>query len=177
MKTVNSAYSRFHSDLEHMRADAKMAKAIVENADKQMKDVRQSAVKAIHATSTCASGKHDDDDRDEDNDDNDDNDEHSSREGNVLVVLFSNLQSLFGNHTVTVNTTTNTNTTFTGDPQQIAEQAVALMQSFFDDAKAQLADLATPSPRATRTPKATAKADSHHGRNDSQRHEREGDDH
>ena len=172
--TVDSAFSHFHTDLVHMRADPKAAKAVIEDADKKLKDLRQSAVKAIHATSTCASGKHDDEDKDQDENDDDDNDKGSSRDGNFVVVLFSNLQSLFGSHTTTtVNTTTASaapsatrNTTFTGDPKQIADAAVAAMQLVFDDAKSQLAELATPSPRAARTPKATAKVDTSHGRSE-----------
>jgi len=185
---VNSAFSALHTNLTHMRTDAKTAKAIVENADKLMKDIRQSAVKAIHATSTCASGKHDDED-DEDEDHDDDNDKHSSR-GNFIVVLFSNLQSLFGDRTVTVNTTTasaspsasastSPNTTFSGDPKQIADQAIAAMQLVFDEASAQLSELATPSPRATKSPKGT-KVDTSHGRSErsgkSGHGDREGDD-
>jgi hypothetical protein len=189
VKTVDTAFSHFHTDLMHMRADAKSAKDTVENADKLLKSIRQNAVKAIHATNTCASGKDDEDkdnEQDEDNDENDDNDGHSSsHDGNFVVVLFTNLQSLFGNRTVTVNTTTasaapssSPSTTVTGsDPKTIADNAVAAMQVVFDDAKTALGTLATPSPRATRSPKGTAKADvkarNEHGHGSS---DREGDD-
>ena len=187
VQTVNSGFSHFHTDLMHMRADAKTAKSIVENADMLLKDLRQSAVKAIHATSTCASAKDDDEDNDKNEDeDEDDSDNHASHEGNFVVVLFSNLQSLFGDRTVTVNTTTASaapsttpNTTFTGDAKQIADQAVAAMQLVFDDAMSQLAELGTPSPRATKSPKAT-KVDTSHGRSErsakSGKADREGDD-
>ena len=176
VQTVNSAFSGFHTDLMHLRADAKAAKAIVEQADKDLKEIRQSAVKAIHATNTCASGK-DDDDKDQDEDNNDDHD-RSSHESNFVVVLISNIQSFFGNHTQTVNNTTTTNTTFTGGPKDIADQAVAAMQQVFDDANAQLSELASPSPRATRSPKPSAHVDTHKTRDHGKggRGDREGDD-
>ena len=185
VKTVNSAFSGFHTDLMHMRTDAKSAKDTIENADKLLKSIRQNAVKAIHATSTCASGKDDEDNDNEQDEDDDDNDEHgSARNGNFVAVLFTNLQSLFGNHTVTVQTTTASaspapsGTIVTGsDPKTIADNAVAAMQVVFDDAKTTLDALPTPSPRATRSPKGTAKADvkakSEHGHGSS---DREGDD-
>ena len=187
VKTVDTAFSHFNGDLMHMRADARSAKDTVEKAGKLLKGIRQNAVKAIHATNTCASGKDDEDkDNEQDEDNDDDSDAHSSsHEGNFVVVLFSNLQSLFGNHTVTVNTTTasaapssSPNTTVTGsDPKTIADNAVAAMQVVFDDAKLALSKIATPSPHATRSPKGTAKADvrahSEHGHGSS---DREGDD-
>jgi len=191
VKTVNTAFSQFHTDLMHLRTDNKgdAGKAIVENADKVLKDLRQNAVKAIHATNTCAEKATDDEDANEqDNDDNDndendddqgDNDNHKSSskaEGNFVVVLFSNLQSLFGNHTVTVNTTTasaSPSTTLTGgDPKSIADEAVAAMKLAFDDAKSQLDALPTPSPRAkaSKSPqplRTDKRGDSHgHGHND-----------
>jgi hypothetical protein len=167
VQTVNSAFSGFHTDLMHLRSDAKSAKDTIENADKLLKSIRQNAVKAIHATSTCASGKDDEDnDHEQDEDENeDDDDQGSSRSGSFVAVLFSNLQSLFGSHTVTVRTSATatpapSGTTVTGsDPKTIAENAVAAMQVVFDDAKAALDALPTPTPRATRSPKATAKAD------------------
>jgi hypothetical protein len=187
VKTVDSAFSHFHADLTKMRTDNKSAKSIVENADKQLKDLRQNAVKAIHATNTCASGK---DDEDKDNEDeNDDDDNKTSQNGNFIVVLFSNLQSFFGGHhkdqtksttlttlTVSPNASTSPSPVASGDPKTIADNAVAAMQLVFDDAKAQLAALPTPSPRATRSPnpKGTAKADDHHGK--SERGDRSDDD-
>jgi hypothetical protein len=156
------------------------AKDIVENADKLLKELRQNAVKAIHATKTCAGAK-DDDENDQDEDEDNDDHKSSKREGNFIVVLFTNLQSFFGTRTVTVNTTTAsaspgtsaspnpsaTNGT-SNDPQTIADNAVAAMQLVFDEAKAQLDALPTPSPRAVNTPKpkGTAKADDHRGKNE-----------
>lgn len=194
MKTVNTAFSQYHGDLMHLRTDKKgdAAKTIVENTDKLLKELRQNAVKAIHATSKCAEKATDDEDANEqdndenDNDENDDqdNDSHKSSkkaEGNFVVVLFSNLQSLFGSHTVTVNTTTasaspSTGTAVTGgDPKSIADEAVAAMKLAFDDAKTRLEALATsptasPRAKASKTPqplRTDKRGDSHgHGHSD-----------
>jgi hypothetical protein len=185
VKTVDTAYSRFHTDLMRIKDNKSSdAKDIVENADKLLKSLRQNAVKAIHATKTCAGAK-DDDDEDDQDEDEDHERGSSKREGNFIVVLFSNLQSLFGTHTVTVNTTTasaspgastspnpsaspSATNGASRDPMTIAENAVAAMQLVFDEAKAQLDDLPTPSPRAVNTPKpkGTAKADDHRGKNE-----------
>jgi hypothetical protein len=183
VKTVNSAFSHFHSDLMRMKDNKKSdAKDVVENADKLLKELRQNAVKAIHATKSCAGAKDDDDEDDQDEDEDNDERKSSKREGNFIVVLFTNLQSFFGTRTVTVdtNTASTSMTSFTAptdgtssgttsdDPQTIADNAVAAMQLVFDEAKAQLDDLPTPSPRAVNTPKpkGTAKADDHRGKNE-----------
>jgi hypothetical protein len=145
VKTVNSAYSQYHTDLVRMRDNKNAsAKDIVENAEKLLKGLRQNAVKAIHDTKTCAGAKDDDDDDEE------------NAEGNFLVVLLSNLQSLFGANTVTVDTTT---VGTSSDPKTIAEDAVAAMQIVFDEAKAQLDELPEATARATKSPKPTADSD------------------
>src|SRR4051812_6350785 len=186
VKTVNTAFSHFHTDLMHLRTDKKgdAAKNLVDNADTLLGDIRQNAVKAIHATNACAKNDDeekadkDNDDEDKDEDENDSDDHKSARtgEGNFVVVLFSNLQNLFGTHTVSVNTTTasaspsattspsaapstsaspSATTGTTGDPKTIADNAVAAMKLVFDNAKTQLDALPTPSPKARQT-KSTA---------------------
>ena len=179
VKTVNAAFSQFHNDLMHLRTDNKgdAGKAIVSHADTDLKVLRQNAVKDIHATSTCARKATDDENENEDNDEDNDHEgndhKSSSREGNFVVVLLSNLQSFFGSHNVTVNTTTASaspsTTTVTGsDPKTIADEAVAAMQAVFDDAKSQLDALATASPRAKASkspqPLKTNKHSDSHGR-------------
>jgi hypothetical protein len=156
VQTVNTAFSKFHTDLMHMRSDSKSdaAKKIVDDADAALKTLRQNAVKDIHATSACAKAENDDEDANEqDNDENDDNDSNKSEkhsETNFLVVLLGNL---FGNNTST--TSTNTTLTTTGDPKAIADAAVAAMKLAFDDAVAQLQALPTASPKPTKAPHAT----------------------
>ena len=151
------------------------AKGIVENADKLLKDLRQNAVKAIHDTKTCAGA--------DDDDDEDGGRKSSKREGNFIVVLFSNLQSLFGTQTVTVNTTTasaSPSTSASPNPSAspsatngtsneamtIAEDAVAAMQLVFDEAKAQLDDLPAATARATKSPKPSADSNRGKGKKD-----------
>jgi hypothetical protein len=163
VQTVNSAFSKFHTDLEHMRKDSDKdsGKATIENADRQLQQIRQDAVKAIHATNTCAS-KGDDEDKaenDQDEDKNDDND--SEEQGSTHNGLLAFLQGLFGSRLNTTTTSASpspaptssatTNTTFTGtDPQAIADQAVAAMTVVFNDAVQQLA-APTASPQAKNT--------------------------
>jgi hypothetical protein len=164
VQTVNSAFSKFHTDLEHMRKDSDKdsGKTTIENADKELQQIRQDAVKAIHATNTCAS-KGDEDkaenDQDEDKNDND-NEEQGSQHNGLLAFL----QGLFGSRLNTTTTSASptpaptssatTNTTFTGtDPQAIADQAVAAMKVVFDDAVLQLgAPTASPQAKSTRPP-------------------------
>ena len=187
VKTVNAAFSMYHTDLVHMRNNFKSdaAKKIVEDTDKLLKSLRQNAVKDIHATSACAKAEDDDEDADENDGEDNDNDEDKDEDGdneksskkhsdvNFIVVLFNNL---FGNNTTTTttsNTTTMTTLTTAGDPKTIADTAVAAMKLVFDDAVAKLQALPSPSPRATKSPKPTAHADRSGKGNGS--HEREDD--
>ena len=166
----------------HLRTDNKgdAGKSIVADADKLLKEIRQGAVKAIHAASKCT--KDDDEDATEqDNDENDDEDKDedsskksSKNEGNLLVVFFNNL---FGNNrtqTVTTNTTTTT-TTATGDAKTIADNAVAAMKLVFDTAKSDLEKAATSAtPRPAKSPEHSDKKSDHKGKGNSD--DREDDD-
>ena len=126
---VNSAFSTFHTDLMKLR-DVR-DRTTVEKADKLLKQVRQSAVKAIHATATATCKKHDDDedeadnDKDEDANDKDTNekDEHADKAPSAGL-------------------------TFTGDATSIATQAIAAMQTAFDTAK----NAAVTTPKSNHTP-------------------------
>jgi hypothetical protein len=156
VKTVDSAFTGFHTDLEHLRKDAKTdaARSTLESGDRLLAQIRQDAVKAIHATNPCA--KNDDEDKDNDQDEDKDSEKHSQT--NFVLALF---QKLFGKSTtVTVVTASPTpsaspvptvaptatpsaspssGVTFSGtDPKAIADQAVAAMKLVFDDTKAQL---------------------------------------
>jgi hypothetical protein len=164
---VNSAFSKFHTDLEHLRKDSDKdsGKATIENADKQLQQIRQDAVRAIHATNTCASkGDEDKAENDQDEDKNDENDSDNEEQGSQHNGLLAFLQGLFGSRLNTTTTSASptpaptssatTNTTFTGtDPQAIADQAVAAMKVVFDDAVLQLgAPTASPQAKSTRPP-------------------------
>jgi hypothetical protein len=94
-------------------------RATLEKADDLLKSIRQSAVRAIHATATQACAKVDDDedndvdedvndDKNNDNKDEDVNDDHKN--GAAPIV-------------------------FTGTAAGIADQAIAAMQTAFDAAK------------------------------------------
>ena len=185
MKTVNSAFNRLHADLEHSRKDAKTEtlRNALESSDHLMGQIRESAVKAIHATNTCA--KTDDEDKDNEQDEDKDEDSGKHSQANFVLAFF---QKLLGQSTtVTVVTASPTpsaspsptvapsatttaspasGVTFSGsDPKAIADQAVAAMKLVFDNAKAQLAT-ATPTtgnrPFSTTRPDRTKKPESSH---------------
>ena len=119
------------------------AKNTIENADKLLKLLRQNAVKAIHAATTCF--KHDEDkagkkDDDQDENDNDEDNDSSEHQGTVVVVVVTTSPS--PTPTASPSPTpsaSGTATPGTGtDPKTIADQAVAAMKLVFDTAKAQL---------------------------------------
>ena len=175
VKEVNSAFSQYHTDLAHSRKDAKgdSARSIIENADKALKEIRQNAVKAIHATVKCGDEKDDEDantqdkTENDDEDQNDDNDDskkspEKSSAGNFVVVLFNNL---FGKHNTTGTTTTNTTlntmptttvTTLGDDVKKIADDAVAAMKVVFDTAKSDLGKLPAATPKPTKSPRSSS---------------------
>ena len=120
VQRVDSAFKTFHTDLMQLRSTR--AKATIETADKQLKLVRQSAVKAIHATATCK--KHDDEDNDAD--DETDNDDQKGQHGDN--------DDKDKNDNDKAKTAT-TGLTFTGDAKSIADQAIAAMTTAFGTAK------------------------------------------
>jgi len=127
---VNSAFSGFHRDLEKLREDH--SKDAVKASDKMLKEIRQSAVKAIHATRTC---KDADLDKDEDattsTDTDKDTDEAKDQD--------SDHQTTSG-------------LTFSGTAASIADQAIAAMQVAF---AAKNSPVATHKPESTHKPEGT----------------------
>ncbi len=177
VQTVDRAFSADKHELASLERGVKTAeqRKAFNDANKLLASIRQAAVKAIHATRTCADNKHDDEDVDEqDNDDNDkdkqneqDNDEndndgehgdnqsnHQSPDRRVVVVVVTTASpspSASPSNGVTFNGT---------DPKAIADRAVAAMTLVVNTAKTQIpaAALATPkatpkvSPKPTRSP-------------------------
>jgi hypothetical protein len=160
-RTVDKAFSQYHSDLMHLRELNKgdAAKTTVENADKLLKQLRQGAVKAIHAATSCfkhdedKAGKHDDEDENDNEDEDNDSSEHN---GTVVVVVVTTSPSPSPTTSPTASPTTLTGT----DPKTIADQAVAAMKLVFDTAKAQLpVQSASPKPSHSPRPSFTANPD------------------
>ena len=127
----------------------------IETADKTLKLVRQSAVKAIHATRTCK--KHDED-----------QDEDESHETGASTASLNNDKD---NDEEKDNDSDHAKTkpapmTFTGDAKSIGDQAIAAMQTAFDAAKNTPATTAKPAqthkPEPTRGPKASDKGKGEH---------------
>jgi hypothetical protein len=136
VQRVDTAFSGFHVDLMHLRGQR--ATSVIETADATLKQIRQAAVKAIHATATADCAKQDDEDKTE-NDQNDEKDtedtDDTSAVTTVTTVAFvsndANDESNDGDH----GKTTTTPITFTGtDATGIADQAIAAMKVAFDAA-------------------------------------------
>jgi len=149
VKRVDSAFKTFHTDLMKLRGQRSVV--TIEKADVLLKQVRQAAVKAIHASATCK--KHDDDeDKDED-----ENDDHDAAVGTTsLNADREKAQDKEDNDKDEHHGTSNI--TFTGDAKSIADQAITAMQTAFDTAKNAPASTAKPShkPEPSRSPKATS---------------------
>jgi len=141
VQRVNTAFSGYHVDLMHLRGQR--ATSVIETADATLKQIRQAAVKAIHATATATCAKQDDEDKtDEDKNDTDQNEDKDTEDNDdtsavaaVTTVAFvsndANDESNDGDH----GKTTTTPITFTGtDATGIADQAIAAMKVAFDAA-------------------------------------------
>jgi hypothetical protein len=118
VKAINTAFKTDHQTVNELRKDARTdaAKTAVSDADKAIKDIRQAAVKAIHATNPSATCKADDDeDVDEDNNEDDGDDDNSTPTTTTPAVVFS------------------------GDAKAIADAAISAMAQWVTDAKAAVA--------------------------------------
>jgi hypothetical protein len=124
MKRVNAASNDAREDVRALGKDAGKsadAKELVRDADTEIKDLRQAAVKDIHATFDC-----DKDDEDEDEDEDQDEDETST-----------------GTSSGTTSTTTTTTTVAlnSDDAEAIADKAIEDMEKVVEDLEAALEGL------------------------------------
>ena len=119
MKRVNGHAETVRDAVSELGEDAprtSVARKLVHDADKEIKDLRRLAVKAIHETFDC--DKDDDEDEDEDEDEDQDEDEDDSD---------------------------TTDPVFTGDdPKVIADLAIALMDEVVANLEVALEDLEEP---------------------------------
>jgi len=142
VQRVDSAFQGFHTDLMKLRGQR--AVVTIEKADVLLKQIRQAAVKAIHATMTCKTADDDEDKTETETDSHDaatsttslntdrENDETNDEQGNDKQGK--------------AKKATTTPITFSGtDPTAIADQAVAAMQVAFDTAKSAAASTPKPS--------------------------------
>ena len=134
VQRVDTGFSGYHVDLMHLRGQR--ATSLIETADATLKQIRQAAVKAIHATATATCAKQDDENDNDQNEDTDteDTDDTSAVTPATTVASVSddaNDESNDGDH----GKTTTTPVTFTGtDAAGIADQAIAAMKVAFDAA-------------------------------------------
>ena len=153
MKTVDAAFTLYHTQLMHLRESNKSdaAKKTIDNADKVLKSIRQNAVKAIHASTACFRKDDDKSDQDiekQDRNDNEQGDENDSEDAATTVVVVSASPSPSpASPTPGASPAT--------DPKTIADQAVAAMKLVFDTAVAGL-PTATTGPAKTAKPTRTA---------------------
>ena len=154
VQRVDSAFKTFHTDLMKLRNER--AKATIETADKQLKTVRQAAVKAIHATATCK--KHEDADESDTNDETDNDDQNGQQGDNQGENEDKNDKDK--------TATTTTGITFTGDAKSIADQAITAMTTAFNTAKNAPATAPkashSPEPKTTNDKKHDDKGTGHH---------------
>ena len=147
VQRVNTAFSGFHTDLEKLREDR--SKDTVKASDTKLKEIRQSAVKAIHATRTCKDNDADKDattSTDTDKDTNEAKDQDSDHK-------------------------TTSGLTFSGTAASIADQAIAAMQVAFDTAKN--APVTTRKPEETRHPEGTKRPEAAHTAKPTEGHDRD----
>ena len=139
VQRVDSAFQGFHTDLMKLRGQR--AVVTIEKADVLLKQIRQAAVKAIHATMTCKTA---DDDEDKTETETDSHDAATSTTS--LNTDRENDETNDENGKGNGKKATTTPITFSGtDPTAIADQAVAAMQVAFDTAKSAAASTPKPS--------------------------------
>ena len=156
-KTVDQAFAKFHTDLMRLRELNKTdaARKTVEDADKQLKQLRQNAVKAIHAATACFRRDDDRADKDQDEDKDEDNDEQENDHAASVTVTVS------ASPTPSPAVSPTPSAPPATDPKTIATQAVAAMKLVFDTAVAQLPPTTTAAPRVrvTERPDRTRRPD------------------
>lgn len=149
VQRVDTAFSGFHTDLMKLRGQRNVAD--IEKADVMLKVIRQSAVKAIHATLSASCAKKDDDE------DEDENETESPDAVANTTSLDSDRENDEDNETDHA-TTKPAPLTFTGDATAIADQAIAAMQVALDAAK----NAPASAPRPTHRPEGTKHPESEH---------------
>lgn len=147
VQRVDTAFSGFHTDLMKLRGQRSVAD--IEKADVMLKVIRQSAVKAIHATLSASCAKKDDDEDENENE----------TESHDAVANTTSLNSDRENDEDNDNDHAKpAPLTFTGDATAIADQAIAAMQVALDAAK----NAPASTPRPTHRPEGTKHPESEH---------------
>lgn len=148
VQRVDKAFSGFHTDLMHLRGTRSVV--VIETADVMLKNIRQAAVKAIHATQPATDCNKDDQDKA----DNDTEDHSTAASGTTS--LNTDREKDEDSDTDGHAKPATSPITFTGtDAKGIADQAIAAMQAAFDTAKSAAASTAKPtrSPEPSRSPR------------------------
>jgi hypothetical protein len=140
VQRVDSAFKGFHTDLMKLRGQRSVV--VVETADVMLKNIRQAAVKAIHATQPATDCNKDD----EDKADNDTEDHSTAASGTTALNTDREKDEDSDSDNDGHGRPATTPITFTGtDAAGIADQAIAAMQAAFDTAKSAAASTPKPS--------------------------------
>ncbi|MDQ6769198.1 MAG: hypothetical protein M3Z54_04345, partial [Gemmatimonadota bacterium] len=124
VQRVDTAFSGFHTDLMKLRGTR--AAATLQTADELLKAIRQSAVKAIHASATCTT-------QDEANDETEADED--SQTGASTTSTTTDTEKDENDNSDKTDTKKPTVTFTVTDLKLIADQALAAMQTAFDTAK------------------------------------------
>ena len=146
VQRVDSAFKGFHTDLMKLRGQRSVV--VIETADVMLKNTRQAAVKAIHATQATTCTKNDD----EDKADNEVEDNSTAASGTASLNTDREKDEDSDGQAKKATSPI----TFTGtDAKGIADQAIAAMQAAFDTAHSAAASTPKPShaPEASHSPR------------------------
>jgi len=178
VKRVNDAFKTDLQAVEKMRKDARTdaAKKAVADAEKALRSIRDSAVKAIHATNPSATCKNDDEDVSEKQGDN--NDKNDETDSDVNVEQDGEHEGDNGTTppaggAPTTTTPTTPAVTFTGDAKAIADAAISAMALWVTDVKTAIAA----QPAATTTTNTTKKSDNKSNKTNTMKLSAKGGDH
>jgi len=158
---VQAAFTKYHTAIEQLRGEHPTARAAdtLKKADTMLREIREKSDRILSEMGACPDPEpeamakpapkdkdNDDEDRDEnDNDENDHNDKDKDHKGKDEAGAHAQLTVIAA-------------TRVDADPltmRQVAERAVAAMETVFNLAKS--AATATPAPTATPTPRLTEK--------------------
>lgn len=164
LQEVNRAYAQDHSGLERLRERARTdaLRTDLANADKLLKQLRDSANQKIHSLFTCAKSE----DQDKEDEDKDNDEEHATSSANPSaspVTTSSPTPSPTPTSTATATTAPSSSPLVTGnDFKTVADNAVAAMKLVFDTVSAEF-----PTATASAHPKPSfgteRRGDSHEG--------------
>jgi hypothetical protein len=136
VKRVNDAFKTDMQALEKLSARTDAAKKAVDDAEKAIKGIRQTAVKAIHATAPTTTVAKCDEDHDKDVEETEGDNHDMKHEAEDEDGEHEDDDKAAAPVAATPTTPTTPSVVFNGDAKAIADQAIAAMALWVKDAKA-----------------------------------------